>query len=83
MTGPPSLNISDPVAVLVVQRYLTRAGYFVAQDGHWTDRMGAQVLAYQRAHGLPATGIADAATLAALRRTSSSTMMPAVRPPER
>jgi peptidoglycan hydrolase-like protein with peptidoglycan-binding domain len=83
MTGPPSLNIRDPVAVLVVQRYLTRAGFFVAQDGQWSERMAAQVLAYQRAHGLPATGIADGATLAAIRRTSSSTTMPAVRPPER
>lgn len=82
MIEPPSLDLRDPVAVLNVQRALTRSGYFVPQDGQWSEAMQAQLTAYQRAHGLHATGIADGATLARLRGTSSSATMAAVQPGE-
>ncbi|MBK8457410.1 MAG: DUF3380 domain-containing protein [Phyllobacteriaceae bacterium] len=53
-------------AVKTLQRLLTAQGYPVAADGVFGERTRAAVIAFQRANGLSADGVAGAKTLAAL-----------------
>ena len=57
--------------VQALQRSLNETGIGVAIDGHYAERTWDAVKDFQKSHGLPATGEADAATLAALMPDSS------------
>ncbi|HET9719539.1 MAG TPA: peptidoglycan-binding domain-containing protein [Solirubrobacteraceae bacterium] len=54
--------------VVWAQEHLITAGYRVAINGDYTPSMTATVEQFQTAHGLPATGMLDAATWDALLR---------------
>lgn len=56
--------------VVEVQRLLTANGFWCEQDGDFGPATEAALLRFQRLHGLPATGEADADTLRALRAVS-------------
>ena len=52
-----------------VQSILTAAGYWTGPiDGQWTDALTAALQSFQTDLGVPATGVVDAATLAAARK---------------
>jgi peptidoglycan hydrolase-like protein with peptidoglycan-binding domain len=71
-------NISGPVQVAQVQLQLSNAGYFKGPiDGTLGGSTRAAVKAFQQASQLPATGLLDAQTLAALGVTATpSTVQP-------
>jgi peptidoglycan hydrolase-like protein with peptidoglycan-binding domain len=56
-----------------VQSTLKLAGYWTgAVDGNWTPELTTALMNFQTALGVPATGVVDAATLAALEQTISN-----------
>lgn len=64
-------------ATAAVQSTLKLAGYWHgAVDGTWTDELTASLEAFQTALGVPATGIVDTATMAALQQRIAEAAKP-------
>ncbi|SDD34997.1 L,D-transpeptidase family protein [Actinokineospora iranica] len=61
------------VRVVALQAALRGLGYQIGTPGAYDDETAHGVIAFQKVHGLPRTGVADAATLAALRAPSPPT----------
>lgn len=66
--------------VRTLQRLLVHAGFAVREAGIFGRRTARAVRRFQRAHGMPATGVADRDTLAALRATPTAAPGPAPAP---
>jgi peptidoglycan hydrolase-like protein with peptidoglycan-binding domain len=61
-----------------VQSILAAAGYWTGPiDGQWTDALTAALQSFQADLGVPATGVVDAATLAAARQALADLTAPA------
>src|SRR4051794_16179968 len=67
--------------VRTLQRLLARDGYTVTVDGRYGPGTRKAVRAFQRTAGLPVTGAADDATLAALRNQTGGAQAPGRAPP--
>jgi peptidoglycan hydrolase-like protein with peptidoglycan-binding domain len=60
-----------------VQSTLKLAGYWTGPvDGQWTPELTQALMAFQTALGVPATGVVDAATLAALQAAIAEAQNP-------
>jgi murein L,D-transpeptidase YcbB/YkuD len=60
-----------------LQSILTAAGYWTGPiDGQWTDALTAALQSFQTDLGVPATGVVDAATLAAARQALADLTAP-------
>jgi len=69
--GTKTLRIGDRgAAVKALQQLLTRAGFKTKADGNYGTGTAQVVRRFQRAANLKSTGVATAATLAALRRAT-------------
>jgi S1-C subfamily serine protease len=69
----PALAPVEPASVAAAQRALAALGYAPGSaDGVMGPRTRQALAAFQRDHGLPATGEADQPTMAALRRALSA-----------
>ena len=71
LPGTTTLQVGDQNArVLELQRQLTQVGYSTPVTGYFGTQTQQAVLSFQRAQGLPVTGIADSQTIAVLRNAS-------------
>lgn len=64
-----------------LQTRLVAHGYPVQVDGDWGRNSIEATKRYQKSQGLPVTGVADAATINALKRDPDRISTPAVEPP--
>ncbi|WP_187369355.1 peptidoglycan-binding domain-containing protein [Baekduia soli] len=70
--GKSTLRRGDTgAAVKALQRLLTRAGFKTTADGQFGSGTAKVLRRFQRAADLKATGVADAATVSALRRATN------------
>ncbi|WP_197029912.1 peptidoglycan-binding protein [Cellulomonas sp. URHE0023] len=72
---------ASSVATSALQQTLKLAGYWDgAVDGEWTDELTAAVAAAQTDLGVPATGVVDAATVAAFEAALAAVLEPTSSP---